>query len=792
MAFWKPQKQLTLQCALGCYPTPNSQFLASLYYIPVNNIATFKVVSVSNPTGTDFCFGPTDAGGCQSDPVGAGIYPLNCAGAGNGAIDGSNTPDEADYTAPATVTTDSCYVTDYAEAQAQALANIQSFNPVVVTSPITSSGSPRNVCVNQTQAITATGGLGTLGWSVSLGGGSVSPLTGASTTYTAPTSPSTVEVQVTDSTTQMSAITYINVINTIDLSPTGTIEVPINNSTNLHYPGTSGVTYVANLNFTANCGLQTYTAGVTGGGSCTPTSGINNNQNVTYTPAATSSTSTITFTDSTTPTAQTAQRTIYNLLPVDVTSNWGYHFCVKYAHSTYSAGTYKIKCWGRNANGQLGYGTTTAKGIAATDLGYGLPFVKDAGITGADMMVKDISVGLNHTCAILANDTVKCWGSSTYGQLGYDNTTQLTSPSASTVNIGGGTPKKIYASGFKTCLVFSDDRLKCWGRNARGELGQDNTIDYGSNNTTASMSNLGYVSIAGTQATVLQVVGSENATCVLTTAGFAPAAQSVYCWGYGNNATCGNGTMPDSNYCGELGRGTNNANWGDGSNLMSALTTVNLSLTGSEVIIDISSGRKHICAIIAPNSVSVTGTPICWGRNNRGQLGINNTNTIGDNESPSTRVTSITTATKMSNSFEATCALLSGGNAKCWGRGGRGLLLGSNNTGTGGGGYTANLGDDGSPAMSAAVNIRLGTGLTAKKIAMGYESVCSILNNDYIKCWGMHSCGNGASTTSQGCLLAGLSTVVNTNPVAAPNMMSSRYIGDHANETNDLLPYVNH
>ena len=790
MAFWKPQRQLSLQCKLGCYPTPTTQFQSNLYYIPVNSLATLIGVSQSNPSAYDFCFGPTNAGGCQAGAFGAGIYPLNCVGAGAGGIDGSNVPDEADYAAPATVTTDTCHVTDYNEAMVQATANIQTFNPVVVTSPVTSSSSPLNLCVGQTQAINATGGLGTLNWSVTLGAGSVSPLTGVSTTYTAPVTPSTVQVQVQDSTTQMSVLTYINVINTIDMSPVGTIETPINNSTLLHYPATSGITYTANLSFAANCGLQNYTASTSGGSTVSPTAGITNNQIVRYTPAPTTGTSTVTFTDSTTPTAQTASRTVYNLLPVDITSNWGYHFCVKYSHSTYAAGTYKVKCWGRNANGQLGYGSTTAKGIAATDLGTGLFFVKDTGTTGADMMVKDISAGLNHTCAILSNDTVKCWGSNTYGQLGYDNMTQLTSPSAAAVNIGAGIPKKLYASGFKTCLIFSDDRLKCWGRNARGELGQDNTLNYGSDNAAASMANLNYVSVAGANITVLSVAGSENATCVLTTGSFAPGTQKVYCWGYGNNATCGFGTMPDTNYCGELGRATINANWGDGTNLMSVLTPVNLGLTGSEVVIDIAAGRKHICAIIAPNSVSMTGTPICWGRNSRGQLGIDSTTTIGDTETPTTRVSSITTASKMSLAGEATCALLSTGNAKCWGRGGRGQLLGSNNVG--GGGYTVNLGDDGTPLISAIANINLGTGLTSKIIATSYEASCSILNNDFIKCWGAHYCGTGTNTTSQGCLMGGQATVVNTNPVAAPNMMNSRYIGDHANEVGNLLPFVNH
>jgi len=221
---------------------------------------------------------------------------------------------------------------------------------------------------------------------------------------------------------------------------------------------------------------------------------------------------------------------------------------------------------------------------------------------------------------------------------------------------------------------------------------------------------------------------------------------------------------------------------------MSALTAVNLGLTGSEVVIDITAGRKFVCAIIAPNSVATSGTPICWGRNNRGQLGINNTNTIGDNEVPSTRISTMTTAKGLVAAAEAVCSILTTDAIQCWGRGARGQLLGSNNGA--GGGYAVNLGDDGAPAMSAILNSNVGTGRTVKKLAMAYEASCAILDNDFIKCWGSQYCGTG--TANLGCLMSGYATMSTANPVASPNMMQGRYIGDNVSEVGDLLPYVNH
>lgn len=793
MAFWRPKKQLTMSCKSGCYPTPGVEFTAALYYVVRNSSVNFRAISVSNPSAHDFCFGPTTAGGCSATPIPLGLYPLVCPGPGNGTMDGSAsaTGDEASYTSPNAVVTDTCYVTDYNENQVEASANISVFTGVNITSPTTSVGSPRNICVSQTLGLGGSGGLGTLNWSVSVGSGTVSPLTGTTTTYTAPATAQSVQVSLTDSTTSMTAIGYFNITSTIAISPISTVETPVNSATMQDPTTSAGTPFVANLNFSARCGLANYTVSCTGGGSVSPTSSVANNANVRFRPASATGTSIITFTDSTTPTAQTASQTVYNIVPVDIAASWGYHVCVKYSHSTYAAGTYKLKCWGYNANGQLGYGDTNARGDAAAELGVGLTFVKNTGTTGSDMMVKDVSVGLSHTCAILSDNTVKCWGLNTFGQLGYDNTTQLTSPIAATVNIGAGTPSKLYASGDKTCLVFSDNRLKCWGRNSYGELGQDSTTNYGSNNTTASMAGLGYISVAGSQLTVLRLAGSENNICVLTTAAFVPGPQKVYCWGLGN-ANGNNCSNTANRYCGEMANGLNDdQNWGDGTNLMSALPVVNLGTTGSETLIDIAAGKKHICAIIAPNAVSTSGVPICWGYNSSGQAGIDNNPTdIGRTELPTVRA-AVTTVKRLEMFARSSCGIKTDDTVRCWGRGAEGQLLGSNNTGTGGGGYNVNVGDDGAPLVSALVPSNFGTGLTIKKLGLGYYFGCAILNNDYIKCWGAQYCGIGTTTTNNGCLLSGVSNVLDNN-AGAPTLMDSRYYGDSSTEVGDAVPYLNH
>jgi alpha-tubulin suppressor-like RCC1 family protein len=73
-----------------------------------------------------------------------------------------------------------------------------------------------------------------------------------------------------------------------------------------------------------------------------------------------------------------------------------------------------VKCWGYNANGQLGNGTNTDSNIAVTV----------SGITGAAAIV----AGSYHSCALLSDTTVKCWGNNAYGGLGNGTNTASNTP----------------------------------------------------------------------------------------------------------------------------------------------------------------------------------------------------------------------------------------------------------------------------------------------------------------------------------------------------------------------------
>ena len=78
----------------------------------------------------------------------------------------------------------------------------------------------------------------------------------------------------------------------------------------------------------------------------------------------------------------------------------------------------------------------------------------------------------SHNCVILDDDTIKCWGRRRYGQLGYGDTTTKNAPPATPVDLGAGrTAKAVSCGAAHTCAILDDDTLKCWGMARNGQLG---------------------------------------------------------------------------------------------------------------------------------------------------------------------------------------------------------------------------------------------------------------------------------------------------------------------------------
>jgi cysteine-rich repeat protein len=182
--------------------------------------------------------------------------------------------------------------------------------------------------------------------------------------------------------------------------------------------------------------------------------------------------------------------------------------------------------------------------------------------------VVSISAGGTHTCALLADGTMRCWGGNYSGQLG--NGEQVYSRKPVAVSGLGGVVS-ISAGGSHTCAVLSDGTARCWGENRTGQLGN-----------AGSDRSLLPVSVSDLSG-VASISAGELHTCAVLTNGGAA------CWGKNSRGQLGNGTTKNS-----------------------SLPVPVSSLSG---VASISAGYKHTCAVLTD------GTARCWGANGVGQLG---------------------------------------------------------------------------------------------------------------------------------------------------------------------------
>lgn len=128
-----------------------------------------------------------------------------------------------------------------------------------------------------------------------------------------------------------------------------------------------------------------------------------------------------------------------------------------YAQTCALTSTNGVKCWGYNNNGQVGDGTTTHR-------------ASPVDVVGLTSGVSSIRAGGQQTCALLTNGSTKCWGGNWYSQLG-DTTTSNRSSPVTVLGIPTNVTK-ISASGLNACALLSNNTAKCWGGNEYGQIGR--------------------------------------------------------------------------------------------------------------------------------------------------------------------------------------------------------------------------------------------------------------------------------------------------------------------------------
>ena len=175
---------------------------------------------------------------------------------------------------------------------------------------------------------------------------------------------------------------------------------------------------------------------------------------------------------------------------------------------------YTGACWGDNEYGQLGDGAISSSEVSP--VGVIVP-----GPVALTMMPSTLNNGGRHTCAIILDGSIGCWGDNSYGE----TSTGLggVTPYPASVFIGGHkltTATALILGGSSTCVILNDQTGACWGANWFGEVG-NYKLGYAHAFSpytilTADGNSLGNIS---------QLVGGEKHFCALTQDG------KVYCWG---------------------------------------------------------------------------------------------------------------------------------------------------------------------------------------------------------------------------------------------------------------------
>jgi alpha-tubulin suppressor-like RCC1 family protein len=283
-----------------------------------------------------------------------------------------------------------------------------------------------------------------------------------------------------------------------------------------------------------------------------------------------------------------------------------------------------VVCWGGNSLGQLGDGNLPASGTVVSGP------VQVVGIVDAE----GLAVGGNHACALRAAGSVRCWGYGHFAQLGDGIAYGFPEGSGAAIPVDVLAPDgaiqlsvtQVAAGGAHSCALLSDHTVWCWGRAMSGELGDgsfhpgfegsgvshdlvqvldlDDAVQisaggaqtcalrasgrvacWGNNGVASDTANA--VDVCGSEGTVQLAAGDDHVCALLASGG-------VLCWGYGSP--------------GNLGDGVEYVEYPSGS-------ATPVSVIGLNDATEVAAGSRESCARTAAGNV------YCWGDGRYGALG---------------------------------------------------------------------------------------------------------------------------------------------------------------------------
>lgn len=381
-----------------------------------------------------------------------------------------------------------------------------------------------------------------------------------------------------------------------------------------------------------------------------------------------------------------------------------------------------LLCWGSNGSSQLGLGVGNSTVDHATNPGS-VCMTGSGGACAAATGASSLTVRQESVCAIVAGN-VRCWGENGYAQAGIGGAEQGLPASVCASGAGAdcvpltGARAVVAGDGY-SCALMDDGGAKCWGLNPDGVLG---------NGTTDTVANPVDVCASGNwdgstctdggtpsrQTGLVALAAGWQATCAITDAG------AVVCWGRNEYGVLGDGTAPA---------------WSD---LAATPKPVCVTGFGGSCVplvgaVSVAVHDNHACALLG------TGRVVCWGNNQYGQLG-NNTPNAAYNPTPvcaagtdPANCAQLAQVEMLALGWQHSCALVRGGQARCWGRRLHGQL---------GDGYAA---DD--MVQNAVPVCASGAGPSCPPlpgvvaIAAGFEHSCALLGSGGVACWGEGSFG---------------------------------------------------
>ena len=337
--------------------------------------------------------------------------------------------------------------------------------------------------------------------------------------------------------------------------------------------------------------------------------------------------------------------------------------------------------------------------------------------------VQAIDAGDNHTCALLVDGSVQCWGANEVGQLGDFVGASSLSPTNASAMLAPGMEAIAIDARRQTCAVRADQSTVCWGDNASGQAAplDPTTIIEATQATfvlSATLPAVGgsHTCIARDDTNLMTCFG-DNAFGQLTTGAAPGPIDSMALFAFaeielGQDFGCGRTATGDV-YC-----------WGNNASgqLAASPGAVPTSDTLRNVVLmagnaaDIAVGANHACA-------RVGAQVFCWGANDVGQLG----DGLGtQSETPVQVMLPAGAIAHLESGPNHTCAIMGAGDLNCWGSNSGDQLL--NETVI-------------TDFSLVPVVADIGDGVFLDDVEGGLEHACILTTTHEVLCWGPNTLG---------------------------------------------------